>query len=68
MGTAVYSLGIVGGISAALKSFTHGEIAAVKRTPNIPPKSAALPPQAIIRDKDTWIVGARLRESLEGLS
>jgi uncharacterized protein YbjQ (UPF0145 family) len=118
MGTAVYSLGIVGGISAALKSFVHGEIAdlttliydarehaiglirreaesigaddvvgirthihemgnlvefmaigtAVKRTADIAPKSSALPPQAIIRDKDTWIFGARLGESVEGLS
>jgi len=105
LGTAVYSLGIVGGFMAALKSFTRGEIkelttliydarehaiglirdeaaaigaddvvgirthihtmgnfiefmaigTAVKRTANIAPKTPALPPQAIIRDKDTWI-------------
>jgi uncharacterized protein YbjQ (UPF0145 family) len=116
MGTAVYSLGVVGGISAALKSFTRGEISdlttliydarehaiglirkeaasigaddvvgirthihemgsliefmavgtAVKRAANMTPQSAALPPQAIIRDKDTWIFGARLHENLEG--
>ena len=28
---------------------------AVKRLPNLAPQSAMLPPQAIIRDKDTWI-------------
>ena len=28
---------------------------AVKRLPNLAPQSALLPPQAIIRDKDTWI-------------
>ena len=116
MGTAVYSLGVVGGISAALKSFTRGEISdlttliydarehaiglirreaeslgaddvvgirthiqemgnlvefmavgtAVKRAANMKPQSAALLPQAIIRDKDTWISGARLHENLEG--
>jgi uncharacterized protein YbjQ (UPF0145 family) len=105
LGTAVYSLGIVGGFMAALKSFARGEIkelttliydarehaiglirdeaaaigaddvvgirthihtmgnfiefmaigTAVKRTANIAPKTPALPPQAIIRDKDTWI-------------
>ncbi|MGA2051845.1 MAG: heavy metal-binding domain-containing protein [Opitutales bacterium] len=105
LGTAVYSLGIVGGFMAALKSFTRGEVkelttliydarehaiglirdeaasigaddvvgirthihtmgnfiefmaigTAVKRTSNIAPKTPALPPQAIIRDKDTWI-------------
>jgi uncharacterized protein YbjQ (UPF0145 family) len=116
MGTAVYSLGVVGGISAALKSFTRGEISdlttliydarehaiglirkeaaslgaddvvgirthiqemghlvefmavgtAVKRAANMTPQSAALPPQAIIRDKDTWIFGASLHENLEG--
>jgi hypothetical protein len=30
------------------------------------PQSAALPPQAIIRDKDTWIFGDSLHENLEG--
>jgi uncharacterized protein YbjQ (UPF0145 family) len=116
MGTAVYSLGVVGGITSALKSFTRGEMSdlttliydarehaiglirreaeslgaddvvgirthiqemgnlvefmavgtAVKRAANMTPQSAALPPQAIIRDKDTWINGARLNENLEG--
>ncbi len=105
LGTAVYSLGIVGGILAALKSFSKGEVnelttliydarehaiglikqeaaaigaddvvgikthihemgnllefmaigTAVKKLPNLAPQSAMLPPQAIIRDKDTWI-------------
>jgi len=105
LGTAVYSLGIVGGFMAALKSFSRGEIndltsliydarehaigliraeanaigaddvvgikthihdlgnllefmaigTAVKKLPNLTPHSAMLPPQAIIRDKDTWI-------------
>jgi uncharacterized protein YbjQ (UPF0145 family) len=105
LGTAVYSLGIVGGILAALKSFSRGEVneltsliydarehaiglirqeaaaigaddvvgikthihdmgnllefmaigTAVKRMANLAPQSAMLPPQAIIRDKDTWI-------------
>jgi hypothetical protein len=32
------------------------------------PKSPTLPPQAIIRDKDTWIFESRLNESLEALS
>jgi uncharacterized protein YbjQ (UPF0145 family) len=118
MGTAVYSLGVVGGIAAALKSFTRGEVSdlttliydarehaiglirkeaqqigaddvvgirthiqemgnlvefmavgtAVKRAANIAPLSPALPPQAIIRDKDTWIYGSRLAENLEGTS
>ncbi len=105
LGTAVYSLGLVGGFLAALKSFTRGEVndlttliydarehaiglirqeaaaigaddvvgikthihdmgnllefmaigTAVKKLPNLTPQSAMLPPQAIIRDKDTWI-------------
>lgn len=105
LGTAVYSLGVVGGFMAALKSFSKGEVTdlsslvydarehaiglirqeaqaigaddvvgirthihemgnllefmaigtAVKRLPNLAPQSALLPPQAIIRDKDTWI-------------
>jgi uncharacterized protein YbjQ (UPF0145 family) len=105
LGTAVYSLGVVGGLMAALKSFSRGEIndltsliydarehaigliraeaaairaddvvgiqthihdlgnllefmaigTAVKRLPNLAPGSALLPPQAIIRDKTTWI-------------
>ena len=118
MGTAVYSLGVVGGIAAALKSFTRGEITdlttliydarehaiglirkeaqaigaddvvgirthihemgnfvefmavgtAVKRASNMAPQSPTLPPQAIIRDKDTWIFAPGLKESLEALS
>jgi uncharacterized protein YbjQ (UPF0145 family) len=117
MGTAVYSIGVVGGITAALKSVTRGEMSdlttliydarehaiglirreaealgaddvvgirthiqemgnlvefmavgtAVKRAANMTPQSAALPPQAIIRDKETWIYGARLNENLEGV-
>ncbi|HUO09841.1 MAG TPA: heavy metal-binding domain-containing protein [Phycisphaerae bacterium] len=105
LGTAVYSLGIVGGFMAALKSFSRGEVndltsliydarehaigliraeanaigaddvvgikthihdlgnllefmaigTAVKKLPNLTPQSALLPPQAIIKDKDTWI-------------
>ncbi len=105
LGTAVYSLGVVGGVMAALKSFSRGEISeltsmiydarehaiglirdeaaaigaddvvgikthvhdlgkmlefmaigtAVKKIPGIKTQSAALPPQAIIVDKDTWI-------------
>jgi uncharacterized protein YbjQ (UPF0145 family) len=118
MGTAVYSLGIVGGIAAALKSFTRGEISdlttiiydarehaiglirkeaesigaddvvgirthiqemgklvefmavgtAVKRAANIAPQSQLLPPQAIIRDKDTWIFDETLTKNIEGAS
>ena len=105
LGTAVYSLGIVGGLKAAFKSIVRGEISelttliydarehaigivkaeadaigaddvvglkthihehgtlleflaigtAVKKFDGVKPSSAALPPQAIIRDKDTWI-------------
>jgi uncharacterized protein YbjQ (UPF0145 family) len=105
LGTAVYSLGLVGGFMAAIKSFSRGEVneltsliydarehaigliraeaaaigaddvvgikthihdmgnllefmaigTAVKKMPNLAPQSAMLPPQAIIRDKDTWI-------------
>jgi uncharacterized protein YbjQ (UPF0145 family) len=105
LGTAVYSLGLVGGFMAALKSFSRGEVneltsliydarehaiglirqeaaaigaddvvgikthihdmgnllefmaigTAVKKLPNLAPQSAMLPPQAIIRDKDTWV-------------
>jgi uncharacterized protein YbjQ (UPF0145 family) len=109
MGTAVYSLGIVGGVFSALKSFSRGEVneltsmvydarehaiglirneanaigaddvvgikthihdlgnllefmaigTAVKKIANIAPQSAMLPPQAIIRDKDTWITAGQ---------
>jgi uncharacterized protein YbjQ (UPF0145 family) len=105
LGTAVYSLGIVGGIKAVFKSFTRGEISdlttliydarehaiglikqeadaigaddvvgikthiheignllefmaigtAVKKVPGAKTVNPALPPQAIIKDKDTWI-------------
>lgn len=105
LGTAVYSLGVVGGFMAALKSFTRGEISdltsliydarehalgllrreadalgaddivgirthvhhfqgliefmaigtAVKRIPGMGTLSPSLPPQAIIRDRETWI-------------
>lgn len=105
LGTAVYSLGVVGGITAALKSFTRGEISelssliydarahaigliadearaigaddvvgirthihelgnliefmaigtAVKKHSGVATVSPTLPPQAIIKDKDTWI-------------
>ena len=105
LGTAVYSLGIVGGLKAAFKSIARGEISelttlvydarehaiglvkaeadaigaddvvglkthihdhgtlleflaigtAVKRFDGVKPASESLPPQAIIRDKDTWI-------------
>lgn len=105
LGTAVYSLGVFGGIKAMLKSFTKGELSdltsliydarehaigliaqeanaigaddvvgikthihdmggliefmaigtAVKRAPGIRTHSDALPPQAVMRDKDTWI-------------
>lgn len=105
LGTAVYSLGVVGGIKAALQSFSRGEVTdltslvydarehalgliadeanaigaddvvgirthihehgnllefmaigtAVKRMPGVKTASPQLPPQAIIRDKETWI-------------
>ncbi len=105
LGTAVYSLGVVGGIKAMLKSFTRGEIpdltslvyearahaiglirdeaaavdaddvvgirthihehggllefmaigTAVRKIPGLTTLSPDLPPQAIIKDKDTWI-------------
>lgn len=105
LGTAVYSLGIVGGITAAFKSLARGEISeltsliydarehaigliadearaigaddvvgvkthihelgnliefmaigtAVKRHEGIATVTPTLPPQAIIKDKDTWI-------------
>ena len=105
MGTAVYSLGVVGGIKAAFQSMGRGEITglttmvydarehaiglmkseadaigaddvvgikthihemgnllefmaigtAVKKIPGVATLTPALPPQAIIKDKDTWI-------------
>lgn len=107
LGTAVYSLGMVGGLKAALKSFTRGEISdlttliydarehaidiirrdadamgaddvvgikthihemgsliefmaigtAVKRVPGLSTATDTLPPQAVMRDKETWISG-----------
>ena len=105
LGTAVYSLGIMGGLKAMFKSFSRGEIpeltsliydarehaiglitdearsigaddvvgikthihefggliefmaigTAIKRQAGLTTESEALPPQAIIKDKDTWI-------------
>jgi uncharacterized protein YbjQ (UPF0145 family) len=105
LGTAVYSLGVVGGIGAIFKSFTRGEIpqltsliydarehaiglirdeaaamgaddvvgikthvhehgnllefmaigTAVKKISGLTTLSTNLPPQAIIKDKETWI-------------
>jgi uncharacterized protein YbjQ (UPF0145 family) len=105
LGTAVYSLGVVGGLKAMLSSFTRGEVTelttliydarehaiglirdeaaaigaddvvgikthihehgnliefmaigtAVKKYPGVTTVSQMLPPQAIIRDKDTWV-------------
>jgi uncharacterized protein YbjQ (UPF0145 family) len=107
LGTAVYSLGVVGGLKAALQSFTRGEVGplttliydarehaiglirdeataigaddvvgvkthihehnnllefmaigtAVKKLANVTTLTPNLPPQAIIKDKDTWIGG-----------
>ncbi|HWC90753.1 MAG TPA: heavy metal-binding domain-containing protein [Pirellulales bacterium] len=105
LGTAVYSLGLVGGLKAAFKSFSRGEISdltsliydarehaiglisdeakaigaddvvgikthihefgsllefmaigtAIKLHPGVTTETPSLPPQAIIKDKDTWI-------------
>ncbi len=105
LGTAVYSLGVVGGMKALLKSFSRGEIndltsliydarehaigliadearaigaddvvgvkthihehgsllefmaigTAIKRLPGLKTLTPALPPQAVMRDKETWI-------------
>ncbi len=105
LGTAVYSLGLVGGLTAMLKSMSRGEISdltsliyearehalgmikreaealgadnvvgirthihelgnliefmavgtAIKKIPGITTVSPTLPPQAIIRDRETWI-------------
>lgn len=105
LGTAVYSLGVVGGLKAAFKSLARGEISyltslvyearehaidiirreaesigadsvvgikthihemgsliefmaigtAIKRMPGVKTLTATLPPQAVIRDKETWI-------------
>jgi uncharacterized protein YbjQ (UPF0145 family) len=116
MGTAVYSLGIVGGLKAMFKSFSRGEISdltsliydarehaiglvhqeaesigadsvvgvkthvhelgnliefmaigtAVKRVSGIGTVTPTLPPQAIIRDKDTWISGDDIFATIQG--
>jgi uncharacterized protein YbjQ (UPF0145 family) len=106
LGTSIYSLGVVGGIKAALRGIAHGEIntltqlvygareqslkkmqdqakavggqmvlgvktyiyqlegdlieflaigTAVARVEGVVPRTAQLPPQAIIRDKDTFV-------------
>ncbi len=105
LGTAVYSLGVVGGIKAMLSSFSRGEVTdlttlvydarehaiglirdeasaigaddvvgikthihehgnliefmaigtAVKKYSNLSTLTPTLPPQAIIKDKDTWV-------------
>jgi uncharacterized protein YbjQ (UPF0145 family) len=110
LGTAVYSLGLVGGFKAMLKSFVRGEISdltsliyearehalglirneadalgaddvvgirthihelggliefmavgtAVKKLPGISTVSPTLPPQALIKDKETWVSGSDL--------
>jgi uncharacterized protein YbjQ (UPF0145 family) len=107
LGTAVYSLGIVGGLKAALQSMSRGEVGplttliydarehaiglirdeattigaddvvgvkthihehgnllefmaigtAIKKMDNVTTLSPNLPPQAIIKDKDTWVTG-----------
>jgi uncharacterized protein YbjQ (UPF0145 family) len=116
LGTAVYSLGVVGGVKAMFKSMTRGEISdlttliydarehaiglvkteadalgaddvigvktyihehgsllefmaigtAVKRIPNLTTKSPTLPPQAIIKDKETWITVGGMGIQTEG--
>jgi uncharacterized protein YbjQ (UPF0145 family) len=125
LGVSVYSIGIVGGITAAFKSLGRGEISelttliyearenaiariakdaqdcgaddvvgiktyvyelgggiieflaigtAVKRIPGITTVSPTLPPQAIIRDKDTFVntaekaLGADLNAAVKGSS
>lgn len=122
LGVSVYSVGLVGGISAALKSFARGEIdemtkliydarenalhhimrdaqecgaddvvgiktyvyslgsgiiefmaigTAVKKIPGFSTKSENLPPQAVMRDKDTFIntaelnIGVNLNETMK---
>ena len=105
LGTAVYSLGVVGGLKAMFSSFTRGEVTeltsliydarehaiglirdeasaigaddvvgikthihehgnliefmaigtAVKKYPGVTTVNEMLPPQAIIKDKDTWV-------------
>lgn len=112
LGTSVYSLGVVGGLTSALKEMVHGEVTAltqmiygarensiaklqeqaraanaddvlgiktylyqlggdliellaigtaVKKVNGITTRSNQLPPQAIIRDKDTFVNAADLR-------
>lgn len=106
LGTAVYSLGVIGGIKAAFKALSRGEISdlttlvydarehaiglikqeadaigaddvvgiktyihefggslvefmaigtAIKKLPGVKTETPTLPPQAIIRDRDTWV-------------
>jgi uncharacterized protein YbjQ (UPF0145 family) len=107
LGTAVYSLGVVGGLKAAFKALSRGEISdlttlvydarehaiglikqeadaigaddvvgvktyiheignllefmaigtAIKKVPGATTQTPTLPPQAIIKDKDTWVGG-----------
>jgi len=107
LGTAVYSLGVVGGLKAAFKALSRGEISdlttlvydarehaiglikqeadaigaddvvgvktyiheignllefmaigtAIKKIPGAKTETPTLPPQAIIKDKDTWVGG-----------
>lgn len=116
LGTAVYSLGVVGGIKAAFKALSRGEISdltslvydarehaiglikqeadaigaddvvgvktyiheignllefmaigtAIKKMPGVATQTATLPPQAIIKDKDTWIGGEGFNISIGG--
>jgi uncharacterized protein YbjQ (UPF0145 family) len=67
-GNVAYAIGLGGGIIGGLKSLVRGEIkelggllefmaigTAVKRVANLKTVTPTLPPQAIIRDKDTWI-------------
>jgi uncharacterized protein YbjQ (UPF0145 family) len=118
LGTAVYSLGIVGGLKALFASFQRGEITplttliydarehaiglirdeasaigaddvvgvkthihehgsllefmaigtAVKRHAGITTLTPTLPPQAIIKDKDTWVSSAGLGSHPTGRS
>ncbi len=110
LGTAVYSLGIAGGVRAALARFSRGEVTeltsliydarahavglitdeanalgadrvvgtkihvhehgnllefmaigtAVKRYPGVATLSPTLPPQAVMRDKETWVTRSAL--------
>ena len=113
LGTAVYSLGLIGGLKAMLKSFVRGEISdlttliyearehalgliraeaealgaddvvgirthihelgnliefmaigtAVKKVPGITTVSPTLPPQAVMKDKETWFSPADMMDT-----